>query len=89
MVRISEEKKNRIKSSILAHLYECFPKALFTSEISKLEARDEEFTKSLLKELWHKNLVVAIKKNPKGITFSKRIKWRISNKAYSAYKQHQ
>ncbi|OGJ21751.1 hypothetical protein A3K73_06945 [Candidatus Pacearchaeota archaeon RBG_13_36_9] len=89
MVRISEEKKNRIKSNILAHLYACFPKALFTSEISKLEARDEEFTKTLLKELWKNNLVVAIKKNSEGVTFSRRIKWRIGSKAYEAYKSNQ
>jgi len=89
MVRISEEKKNRIKSNILAHLYEHFPKLLFTSEISKLEARDEEFTKQLLKELWDKEIVVPIKKNHKGTPFSRRIKWRLSNKAYEAYKLHQ
>lgn len=89
MVKISEEKRNRIKSNILAHLYEHFPKQLFTSEISKLEARDEEFTKTLLKELWNKNLVIPIRKNSHGITFSRRIKWRLSNQAYNAYKTHQ
>jgi predicted transcriptional regulator with HTH domain len=89
MVKISEEKRDRIKSNILAHLYEHFPRALFTAEISKLEARDEEFTKTLLKELWDKNLVIPIRKNSHGVTFSRRIKWRLSNKAYEAYKQHQ
>lgn len=89
MVKISEEKRNKIKSNILAILYQNFPKTLFTAEISKLEARDEEFTKTLLKELWNKNLVVPIRKNSHGITFSRRIKWRLSNQAYEAYKKHQ
>ncbi len=89
MVKISEEKKNKIKSNILATLYQHFPKSLFTAEISRIEARDEEFTKTLLKELWDKNLVIPIRKNSHGVTFSRRIKWRLSNKAYSAYKQHQ
>jgi hypothetical protein len=88
-MRISKEKKDKISEQILAELYSAFPEALFTAQIARNLARDEEFIKSLLKELWQKNLVAAIKKNPRGIAFSKRIKWRISNKAYEAYKQHQ
>lgn len=88
-MKISKEKKDRISEQILGILFTSFPDSLFTAQVARIIARDEEFTKSLLKELWHKNLVVAIKKNPKGIIFSKRIRWRISNKAYSAYKQHQ
>ncbi len=88
-MRISKEKRDKISEQILADLYGTFPNSLFTAQIARNLARDEEFIKTLLKELWQKNLVVAIKKNSKGITFSKRIKWRISNKAYSAYKLHQ
>jgi len=62
---------------------------MFTSKIAESIARDEEFTKQLLKELWQKNLVVPIKKSSKGVAFSRRIKWRLSNQTYSAYKLHQ
>jgi len=88
-MRISKEKRDKISEQILACLYHNFPKQMFTSEISREIARDEEFTKQLLKELWQKNLIVPIKKNSKGIAFSRRIKWRLSNKAYDAYKLHQ
>ena len=87
MVRISEEKRNRIKSNVLSQLYDCFPKALFTAEISRLEARDEEFIKQLLLELQDKKLVSCIKKNPQGALYSRRCRWTLSPKAYSAYKQ--
>jgi DNA-binding IscR family transcriptional regulator len=87
MVKISEEKRNTIKSNILMHLYQHFPKELFTNEISKLEARDEEFIKSLLHELKEKNLVVSIKKNEKGNLFIRRIRWQLTPQAYQAYYQ--
>ena len=88
MVRLSEEKINRIKSNILSLLYERFPQSLFTAEIAKLEARDEEFIKKLMFELKDANLIIPIKKNPQGEFYSRRIRWRLSNQAYSAYKQH-
>ncbi len=88
-MRISQGKKDKIAEQILACLYNNFPNMLFTAEISREIARDEEFTKQLLKGLWNKNLVMPIKKNPKGVPFTRRIKWRLSNKAYDAYKMHQ
>jgi len=88
-MRISQEKRDKISEQILATLYHHFPKQMFTAEVAREIARDEEFTKTLLKELWEKQFVVPIKKNPKGILFSRRIKWRLSNKAYDAYKNHQ
>ena len=88
-MRLSKEKKDKISEQILALLYHQFPKQLFTAEIAREIARDEEFIKTLLFELKDKELVTPIRKNPKGILFSRRIKWRISNKAYEAYKQHQ
>ncbi len=88
-MKISKEKRDKISEQILGSLYASFPRALFTAEIARNLARDEEFTKTLLKELWKNNLVVAIKKNSEGVTFSRRIKWRIGNKAYEAYKAQQ
>jgi predicted ester cyclase len=70
-------------------LFRQFPKSLFTAQIAREIARDEEFVKKLLFNLRKKGFVAAIRKNSKGIPFSRRIRWRISNKAYQAYKQHQ
>ncbi|MEK6884276.1 MAG: hypothetical protein AABY22_31890 [Nanoarchaeota archaeon] len=87
MVRISKEKIDTIKSNILAQLYHSFPKQLFTSEISKLEARDEEFIKNLLFELKEKKLVVLIRKNETGKLFVRRMRWQLTPEAYQAYSQ--
>ena len=89
MSKISKEKQERIMASITAILYEHSPKLLFTIDISKYLARDEEFIKKLLFELKRKNLVVEIKKNPKGKNYIRRSRWRLSDNAYLAYKNHQ
>lgn len=88
MSKISNEKSEKIMSNIMAIIYENFPKQLFTAEISKIEVRDEEFIKRLLFELKEKGLVVPIRKNAKGENFSRRIKWRLSNKAHEIYRTH-
>ena len=73
----------------MAILFEHSPQALFTSEISKLEARDEEFVKRLLQDLKNKKLVVLVAKNPKGTDYIRRQRWRLSNQAYDVYQKHQ
>jgi predicted transcriptional regulator with HTH domain len=88
-MRISEEKKQKISEQILGLLFRQFPKTLFTSQIAREIARDEEFVKKLLFSLRKSGFIIAIKKNQKGTPFSRRIRWRLSNKAYQAYKQHQ
>jgi len=85
-MRISETKKEKISEQILALLYSVSPKFLFTSQIALEIARDEEFTKKLLAELKNKNLVVEIKKNPKGIDYVRRSRWKLSDKTYKTYK---
>jgi len=40
-------------------------------------------------ELKNKKLVLEIKKNPKGIDYKRRLRWRLSEKAYQAYKANQ
>ncbi len=87
-MRLSQEKTNKIKSNILGILYEIYPRALFTAEIARTEARDEEFTKKLLLDLRNKNMVVPIKQNPKGKFYSRRLRWRLTPQAYQAFKQH-
>ena len=71
------------------YLYTIFPKQVFTSDIAKELARDEEFIKELLNQLLEKKLVVKIMKNPKGIKYTRRARWRLSNKAYEVYARQQ
>lgn len=85
-MKLSQTKKDRITEQVLAFLYHNFPSQPFTAEIAREVARDEEFIKRLLFELREKGLVVSIKKNPNGDFFSRRIKWRLSNKVYDVYK---
>ena len=89
MPKLSEKKKEKISEHILSLLYDSFPKTLFTSNIANELARDEEFVKDLLKNLENKGFLVEVVKNSKGIAYSKRIRWRLSNKVYEIYKEHQ
>ena len=86
-MKLSQEKRDKIAEQILSFLYHNSPKSFFTAEISREIARDEEFIKAMMFELKDKNFVIPIKKNPKGVFYSRRIRWRLSNKAYEAYKQ--
>ena len=88
-MRISEEKREKISEQIMALLYSVNPKSLFVAEIAKEIARDEEFIKEMLMNLKKKSLVVEIKKNPKGIEYLKRARWKMSDAAYNIYNQHQ
>jgi DNA-binding IscR family transcriptional regulator len=85
-MRISDGKKDKIAEQILAYLYSISPKAEFTKKIAEEIARDEEFTKKLLINLEKKGLVSKINKNKEGIIYIKRLRWKISDKAYIAYK---
>jgi hypothetical protein len=89
MPTISKSKKDKIAEQILHHLFSISPESAFTVGIAKEIARDEEFTKVLLRELQSKNLVISISKNKQGKDYLKRLRWRLSNEAYSAYKKHQ
>jgi hypothetical protein len=85
-MRLSQDKKNRIIEQMLSFLYHTFPNQPFTAEIAREIARDEEFIKRVLFELKEKGLVVPILKNNKGEPFSRRLRWRLSNKVYEVYK---
>lgn len=84
-MKLSKEKKEKIAEQVLLFLYQSFPKQLFTAEIAKEIARDEEFIKNILFELKDKNLLVALKKNEKGKDFIRRVRWQLSGPAYQAY----
>ena len=88
-MRISQEKKNKITEQILSFLYQTFPKQPFTAEIAREIARDEEFIKKMLLDLKEKNFVIPIMKNKKGEIFSRRLKWRLTNKVYDIYHSKQ
>lgn len=85
-MKISKEKREKISEQILAFLFFNSPKPIFTFYIAKEIARDEEFIKSLLTELEKKELVIKINKNSQGVIYKRRIRWKLTNKAYKAYK---
>jgi predicted transcriptional regulator with HTH domain len=89
MPQISQAKKDKISEHILHHLFSIAPQSSYTSHIAGEIARDEEFTKRLLTNLLKKQLVICIKKNSSGILLRRRQRWRLSDKAYNAYKKHQ
>lgn len=86
-MKISNEKKEKICEQILAYLFSVNPKSIFTINIAKEIARDEEFTKKLLLYLKKKSLVVEIKKNPEGVNYLRRSRWKLSETAYNHYKK--
>ena len=88
-MKISETKKEKIFEQILAFLFSINPKIVFTVDIAREIARDEEFIKKLLLKLKEKHLVIEIKKNSKGIDYLKRRRWRLSDETYKAYKLKQ
>ena len=88
-MKISQQKREKISEQILSLLYSINPKSYFTSQIAQEIARDEEFIKSLLLELKSKKLVAQIVKNPQGIEYLRRSRWKLSNDAYEAYKNKQ
>jgi predicted transcriptional regulator with HTH domain len=88
-MRVSEEKRTKISEQIMAFLYSVSPKSLFVVEIAREIARDEEFVKEILQKLKKDNLIIEIKKSPKGIVYLRRSRWKISDAAYLAYKNHQ
>lgn len=87
MSKLSKEKEEKIMSHIISVLFENSPSALFTADISKSIVRDEEFTKRLLQDLHKKGLVIPVTKNPEGIEYARRQRWRLSNEAFKIYKQ--
>ncbi len=88
-MKISKEKKDRICEQILYFLFTKNPQPIFTAHIAKEIARDEEFIKKLMVELKNKNLVIEIKKNNLGVSFLRRIRWKLSKDAYLLYKEKQ
>ena len=88
-MRISESKKEKISEQILAILYSNFPKMLFTAQIAREIARDEEFVKKIMYSLKKKSLVNEIKKNSKGTLYLRRTRWKIGDEVYKAYKGYQ
>lgn len=86
MPKISQKKKDKISEQILHYLFNISPVAVHTNNIAEEIARDEEFTKDILTELKSKGLVAEIKKNSDGVDYLRRQRWRLSNDAFSVYK---
>lgn len=72
-MKISQQKKDKISEQILAHLYSLNPRAIFTSNIAKEMARDEEFMKKLLLNLKKEKFSIRNQKKPKRKGLSKKI----------------
>jgi len=89
MPKISQVKRQKISEQILAHLFERSPEPQFTAHIATELARDEEFTKDLLLGLEKQKLITQVNKNPKGIQYLRRQRWRLSSNTYEVYKSHQ
>lgn len=89
MPQISQKKQDKIQEQILHYLFSISPNPMFTSKIAQEIARDEEFTKALLIELKSKDLIIEINKNPSGADYIRRQRWRLSNKAFTAYNNRQ
>ncbi len=89
MPPISQIKKEKISEQILAYLFNISPESQFTSLIAQEIVRDEEFTKSLLLTLERDKLIVKITKNSNGLNYIRRQRWRLSNKTYEIYQNHQ
>ena len=87
-MKISNEKREKIEEQILSLLFFNSPRLMFTFHVAKEIARDEEFVKGMLNDLKDKGLVVCVNKNPKGVSYKKRTRWKLSDKAYQAYKAH-
>ncbi|MEK6840850.1 MAG: hypothetical protein AABX79_02765 [Nanoarchaeota archaeon] len=85
-MKISDGKRDKISEQILAFLYPLSVKPAFTSHIAREVARDEEFVKGLLLELKRKELVAEIRKNSKGEQYARRSRWKLTGKAYDAYR---
>lgn len=88
-MRISEKKREKISEQVLATIYSYSPKTMFTSQIAQEVARDEEFIKKILFSLKQKKLVSEVTKNQKGKTYIRRLRWKLTDSAYLAYKKHQ
>ena len=86
-MRLSKEKRDKIAEQILGLLFQSFPKQLFTSEIAKEIARDEEFVKAIMLDLKTKGLVIQIGKNEKGLLFIRRLRWQLTSEAYKIYQE--
>jgi len=78
MSKISQKKVDKIKSDILALLYEVNLKPLYTIQIANEIARDDEFVLRLLRGMEQDSLVKQANKGS-------RRRWKMTDKAYGKY----
>lgn len=88
MPRISKKKTEKIQEQIIHYLYSISPQSQFTSKIAEEIARDEEFIKMLLSDLKSKSIVAEINKNPSGVDYKRRQRWRLTSQAFEVFKKH-
>jgi len=88
-MKISQKKQEKISEQIVYILFLNYPKSLFVSKIAAEIARDEEFTKKILLQLYNKKIVTLIKKNPKGKDYLRRSRWKLNDEVYNIYHSKQ
>ena len=88
-MKLSKEKKEKISEQVLAYLFSINPQPIFTSHIAREIARDEEFIKKILEYMKSKKLVAEVDKNPKGVKYLRRSRWKLTETTYNLYKNLQ
>ena len=86
--KITEKQKKALDAIYESIQSSGFPPT-FADLREKLNVASNQAVLNFLESLEKKELVVKIDKNPKGFTYSKRLRWRISNKAHEIYSNHQ
>lgn len=86
MSKLSPDKIKKIKEEIISLLYNNALKAMFTNEIASHLIRDEEFIKTILKELKKEGLVQEVEKSQKGKEYLRWRRWALSKSTFEAYK---
>jgi len=82
---LSEEKKKKICEQALELLYSNYPTPLFTVEIARELARDEEFMKKTLESLEERGLLKKIRTGPNGAEYLERTRWVLAPAAKEKY----
>ena len=84
-MKLSREKIEKICEQIIYYLYSVHPRLVFTSHVAREMARDEEFTKKLLLDLKKKKIITEVRKNPEGLDYKKRSRWKLSDASFRIY----
>ncbi len=86
MSKLNQKTLEKIKSEVLSVLYDHNDEGLFTAQIANRVIRDEDFIQNLMLELEKLKVAEKEKLTRKGCSFIRRKRWRLTKKAFDAYK---